>query len=198
MTFAKNTSPNCEIHSPQKPSVSNPPLPRNSPQLVHQKTTSSAPISPKLAQKQQNPALTFFRKSMDPTLQFLPTPTPTPRISPCLRNRRARLTPDTCIPAVIQFQPRNPLCFRILSDPRPIPIRQHANLLHLLARRSRMILDLLQPRPSRRLLTPQPRKPPANKAPATASAAPPSSPCSTPQAAQYAASQTAPQTPERS
>src|SRR2546425_10242985 len=100
---------------------------------------------------------------MDPPPHFLPTPTPTPRIRPRLGNRRARLTTNTRIPPVIQLQPRNPLCFRILSDPCPVPVRQHAHLLHLLPRRSPVILHLLQPRPRRRLLPPQPGKPPLKR-----------------------------------
>ena len=100
---------------------------------------------------------------MNPTLQFFPTPTPAPRISPRLRNRRARLTPDTRIPPIIKLQPENPLYFRILSNPIPIPVRQHTHFLHLLPRRSPMILHLLQPRPRRRLLPPQPRKPPIKR-----------------------------------
>ncbi len=43
------------------------------------------------------------------------------------------------------------------------PVRQHAHLLHLLARRRPVVLHLFQPRARRRLLPPQPGKPPVKR-----------------------------------
>src|SRR5580698_5217294 len=97
---------------------------------------------------------------MNATFQFLAAPASAARIRPSCRNRSARLAADTRIALIVEREPRNSMLAGIRLDTRPVPVRQNADLLHLLAGRKLMVFYLLESRARWRLLTPQPGKPP--------------------------------------
>src|SRR6185437_21080 len=131
--------------------------------LPFQGTVAQQKGGPKASCQSASRFLAFFGERMDAALQLLPAPATAPGIGASLRNCGAGLASDACIPASIQLQLGYPMRFRVLANIVPDPVRQHADLFQVPARRQLMVFNLLQTSPCRRLLATQTSEPPVKR-----------------------------------
>src|ERR1700680_4661240 len=96
---------------------------------------------------------------MDPAFEFLAAPTAGTRVRARRGNRRARLTADAQVAAVVLREIRELMLTGEFPYPRPRPIREQADFQECFAARQFVVLDLFETPPRRRLLAPQSRKP---------------------------------------